>query len=258
MRSAIAIVLLFLGFSLSAEVLAVTQEDLMDFSTGNIKQDEPRLNAIREFGMQVGAQGGMIERSKSIVAETLARSNDLDRAFAFQPMISRDGLLPPVVSKVSQDIETKDDAQRIEFAGTTYKIIRPAIFVRVTPTWRDYLLSGLSDDRMEIEKLPESLRPETAKEKRIWQSAVADGWKLGITQADDIYKENLQRLKRDYLGMVTFKFLESQNMIKAPVLSESSEVAKVTDDQIMIGVGVKTIESRAAMESNQGDWGRMK
>jgi len=229
--------------------------DLFDYSNGDTVELSVRLNAIQEFGLQVGAQAGMIDRAKRIVEQVNLRAHDLDKTFEFQPLLSNDGLLPPVIDTVSQGVETKNEAQRIEFFGVSYKIVRPAIFVRVVPTWRDYIFAGLSDERLSVDKLPDTLRPVTAREKKVWTKAVEDGWRIGGEQADAIYKENLQRLKRDYLGMIRFKTLEAQRMVKSPVLAISPETNEVQPDQINIGVGVKTVESPATMEDAQGDWG---
>lgn len=244
------------SLSLCQNAFSVTQSDLIGFTNGDAVEESPRLKAIQELGMQVGTQAGMIDRANKIVSEVNLKSSSLDKTFLFQPLLTGDGLLPPVIDTVSQGVETKDEAQRIEFFGVSYKIVRPAIFVRVVPTWRDYIFSGLSDNRLAVEKLPESLRPVTSHEKKAWGKAVEQGWQIGVAQADSIYKENLEKLKRDYVGMVRFKILESQKMVRSPVLSQSSEVAKVQPDQINIGVGVKTIEVGATMESDQGEWGR--
>jgi defect-in-organelle-trafficking protein DotC len=229
--------------------------DLLDYSNGENTDLSARLNAIKELGLQIGAQAGMIDRAKLIVDQVNKRAHDLDKIFEFQPLLSRDGWLPPVIETASQGVETKNAAQRLEFFGVSYKIVRPAIFVRVVPTWRDYVFNGLDDGRLTVDKLPDTLRPITAKEKRIWTQAVEDGWKIGADQANAIYNENLQKLKRDYMGMIKFKTLEANRMIKAPVLAVTPEVAEVHSDQINIGVGVKTIEVPARMEDMQGDWG---
>lgn len=206
--------------------------------------------------MRIGAQAGMLQRAKEIERDIRVRAVDLDRVFAFQPLLDKDGLLPPVIAESDQKVETLGGAQRIEFAGKTYKIIAPARFVRVAPTWRDYLFDGINDDRLSVDELPQALRPTTDAEKAAWDESVRAGWQAGIRQADDIFAENTACLKRDYIGMLRYQSLVQRGMIKRPILASTPASVRVTQDEIAIGVGVKEVQIPAVMENDQGAWGR--
>jgi defect-in-organelle-trafficking protein DotC len=232
-----------------------TLEDILSFSRGNTPLNEAKLATINESGMRIGAQAGMISRAKEIVARIERRSADLDRIFAFQPLISSDGFLPPVVVQSSQKFETLNSAQRVEFAGVTYKIITPARFVRVAPTWRDYLFAGINDKRLSVDPLPQAIKPSTPEEKSEWEKAVRNGWNVGTKQADQIFMENMNRLKRDYMGMLRYLSMSNAKMIKGPVVSKTAESVKITNDEIAIGVGANEISMPAIMEKDQGAWG---
>jgi len=232
-----------------------TLEDILSFSRGNVPVNEAKLMTINEFGMRVGAQAGMISRAKEIVARIENRSADLDRIFAFQPLISSDGFLPPVIAQSSQKFETLNSAQRAEFAGVTYKIITPARFVRVAPTWRDYLFAGISEKRLSVDSLPQAIKPSTTEEKSEWEKSVRNGWDVGIKQADQIFIENMGRLKRDYMGMLRYLSMSDAKMIKRPVVSKTAESVKITNNEIAIGVGADEISMPAIMEKDQGAWG---
>ncbi len=54
------------------------------------------------------------------------------------------------------------------------------------------------------------------KKGRFGPTNVEMGWFEGIDQADQIYTENLARLKRDYQGMIRYRMLLAQNMVSAP------------------------------------------
>lgn len=250
--------LLILVASLLASQLACaapTLDQILKLSSEVPAAEASKIAGIRESGMRLGAQGGLIHRAKEIAAKIRDRAADLDRVFAFQPLLDEDGLLPPVISESDQKVETRDGAQRLEFAGKTYKIVSPARFVRVVPTWRDYLFDGLADERLSVDELPQALRPSSQAEKSVWEEAVKAGWSMGVIQADAIFAENTSRLRRDYLGMLRYHSLVKRGMVKRPILAKTPESIKVTDDEIAIGVGVKEVQIRAVMESDQGAWG---
>ena len=263
----LASVTALLAISLSVRVVAadgpVTSvasapsiEDLMSYSNNVDDIDASKLDAIRENGIKAGIQGGMIARSGEIVKELQSRSPELDRVFGFQVLVSREGYLPAVIEETNLKVETKGAAQRIEYAGVIYKVVALARFVRVAPTWRDYLLVGIGDSRLKVDQLPEAIRPKTDTEKAVWKSAVKQGWQQGIEQADDIFQENLARLKRDYLGMVRYLYLYKKGMVRKPVLAESPDGVHITADEIAIGTGAKSIEVPARMEQDQALWGK--
>ena len=229
---------------------------LIEYNSNIPSADASKLEAIRENGLKAGAQGGMLKRSKELLAEITLKSQDLDKTFNFQPFIDKAGFLPPVIVESKQNVKTKDNAQRIEYAGVTYRVIYPAKFVRIAPTWRDYLFVGIGDKRLSIDPLPDAIKPKTDDEKKVWKEAVIEGWKIGEQQADQIFQENVKKLQRDYVGMAKYMYLLKEGMINKPILAQTPDSVKITDDQIQIGVGAKEIEVPAKMEKNESNWGR--
>ena len=257
----IIVILIFLqaGLAVSADN-PVTQQssptlrDVLDYSTGKIFSEPAKIRAIREAGLKAGVQAGMISRSKQIVADVMKKSDDLDRIYLFQSLISEDGVLPPVILETNKTVETKNMAQRIEFAGKTYKIVRSAIFIKVAPTWRDYLFRGIGDHRLSVDILPSTLKPKTDVEKATWESSVKSGWQIGIKQADDIFAENMSMLNRDYMGMLRYEFLRRRGMARDPVIAKTPESVRVTPSEIAVGVGAREIEVPVRMEENESSW----
>jgi len=229
---------------------------LENFSLPGNKIDIAKLDAIKENGLKVGIQGGMIARGKQIANETISMSSSLDRIFQFQPILDRDGFLPPIIIEVKQKTETLHKAQRIEYSGVIYKVLYPARFVRIVPTWRDYLFAGLTDSKMKIDSMPNAIKPKTSIEKKAWKDAVDEGWKQGVNQANMVFVENAARLDRDYIGMLRYIYLRNEGMIKKPILSRTTDGIKVTSDQISIDTGTKVIETPSEMEKNASLWGK--
>lgn len=249
----VLLLVVFLLFS-SPSFSAPSLEDVLDYSNGDEGLTEAKIEALRSTGARIGAQIGLLERAKEIAAFLNEKGTLLDQIFAFQPLLTEEGLLPPVITEIDQTVETRNEAQRIEFAGKVYKILAPARFVRISPTWRDYLFNGLDVDKMSVDRLPESLKPSTGKEKAIWKEAVYLGWETGRRQADSIFMENVARLKRDYVGMVKYYSLFKRGMVKKPVIAKTRPHVEVSDDEIAIGVGISEIQKKATMESDQSAW----
>ncbi|WP_035418439.1 type IV secretory system conjugative DNA transfer family protein, partial [Ferrovum myxofaciens] len=90
------------GFSaFSADDTSLT--DLVNFKVSSETLDASKLSAIRENGLAAGVQGGMIARSKQIVAEVNKQSASLDRAFDFNPTPRESPRFsPPVSGKMSR------------------------------------------------------------------------------------------------------------------------------------------------------------
>src|SRR3546814_7794007 len=51
---------------------------------------------------------------------------------------------------------------------------------------------------------------------------ISDGWKMGVKQARDIFQSDLNRLERDYTGMIRYKVLLEQGKVSAPVIAEGA------------------------------------
>ena len=79
-------------------------------------------------------------------------------------------------------------------------------------TWRTYLERTWPG----VEPPPDILRPENEEERAVWIELVNVGWKAGVSQANDIFSEDLQRLLSDFRGMVRYRLLLAQGMISAP------------------------------------------
>lgn len=247
---------LIISFSATAGTLiAPSLNDVLNFSKAEPSVNDAKLQAIREAGLKSGAQAGMINRARELIEKINARSKELDQVFWFQGLLDENGFLPPVIASTMQQVETLSSAQRIEYAGLSYKIVSPARFVRVVPTWRDYIYAGIGDSRLVVDELPVAIRPKTAAEKEAWENSVRSGWDAGIKQADAIFSENMAMLKREYMGMLKYISLRDAGMISRPVLAKTRDSIHVTHDEIAIGAGVMEISQPSKMETDLSAWG---
>ncbi len=175
-----------------------------------------RAEALKETALSVGAQAGLAYRSKQINAVLEKRTTYLDYTFNFNLLLMNHNVLPPVLVEGDNSLNL-DDNTTIRIADRTYKIVSQARFVTTPPTWRNYVWLTYTKPQVP----DNSLLPENSKERSIWKKYATEGWQQGIVQADDMYKQNLAVLKRDYTGMVRYKFLLTQQMINAPYVTRT-------------------------------------
>lgn len=179
---------------------------------------ELRIGALREDALAYGVRAGLARRSFEIRALLNADAMQLDRVFDFNGLLLDRNVLPPVLTEAQQVVHT-EGSDTLRITDRTYTIARQAKFVTVAPTWRDYLLGGVTYSMSAAPEL--SLRPRSADEEAIWTRAVQDGWLAGVQQADQILAQSLARLKRDFSGMVLYRTLLSRGMVSKPFVAEA-------------------------------------
>ena len=125
-------------------------------------------------------------------------------------------IMPPVITEAKATFQHDEDGQSARAAETTWEIIVPARIVASPPTWRDYLTVYIPDPA-EVDPV---FLPKSSNEKKAWEESFCLGYDTGYDQADMTFQENLNRLTRDYLGMLRFKTLSAQSIVSEPVLEE--------------------------------------
>ncbi len=173
-----------------------------------------RAQALRETALSLGARGGLAERAQRINATFINYEPLLDRVFQFYGMLLDDNVLPPVLTEARNTLNLSG-SDTIRVADRNYKILQQARFVTAPPTWREYLWMAY-----DMPELPDrSLLPRNKPERIMWESDLEEGWKAGLQQADLIFIENINRLVRDYTGMIMYRKLLAQNMVSQPFVA---------------------------------------
>lgn len=208
-----------------------------------------RMQALRDTAMTIGAQAGLSWRAKQINCALDKQSSNLDKIFNFSLMMLPHNILPPVLSE-GRSILNIDDDTTIRIADRTYQIVSQARFVTTPPNWRDYLWQ--SYERPEVPF--GSLLPQNCNERQIWKTYSAMGWNEGVTQADGIYVSSLNRLKRDFTGMIRYRELLMQNMVSAPFVSRTELGITGTCDDMRINDQVLRITALPCLQQNSKCW----
>lgn len=224
--------------------------NLSTYTVKKEKVNELRYMALRNAAMSLGARAGLSWRSKQVNEMLGENARELDRVFNFQPLVLSHNVLPPVLIE-GRNTLNQHNGTTLKLADRTYTIINQARFVTTVPSWRDYLLT----EYLEPEIPDRSLLPKTGDESDIWDYYVQDGWKAGILQAENIYTENLAKLKRDIEGMIRYQSLLEQNMVSAPFVAETK--LGVTGDKSNMSVNNRILKITALPElkpNTNGDW----
>ena len=80
------------------------------------------------------------------------------------------------------------------------------------------------------------------------------GWNNGAEQADMIFTENLNRLKRDMLGMIMYRKLLALHMVSAPFVAKAQLGVTGDATQLRINDQVLRITAQSELQPNAKKW----
>lgn len=208
-----------------------------------------RLSAIKQAATSLGAQGGLAWESRNLNHMLHQENIFLDQTFDFNQLLLPHNVLPPVLSESNNNLSLDND-DTLRIAEKTYRILQPARFVTAAPNWRNYLemrfkKPGPPDD---------SLLPQTKAETQLWNYYLKKGWTQGIQQAEAVFTVNLNRLKRDYQGMILYRKLLTQHMVSAPFVSKAELGITGNADELRINDQVLRIVAHSRLQPNERQW----
>lgn len=217
-------------------------------------RDQLRMGALRDMALSFGARGGLAWGSREINRRLMERAPELSRTFDFGPLMIRDRrgvlLLPPVVSESRDTMEEMEQGRVLRVADAYYEIIAPARFAPTAPLWHSYLLRTYSAPELP----PPELLPRTEAEREEWRRAVAEGWEAGLRQAEDIFRDDMRRLERDYQGMVRYAALLREGRISAPYVAAAAHGVTGTADAVRVNDRSFRITAEAALSRDPRMW----
>lgn len=216
---------------------------------GAAKMNYIRMEAVRDTAMSLAARTALAWRGEQVNRMLVSQTEHLNAVFNFQGLVMNDSILPPVLLE-SRNAVSIDSPQNIRVADRTYQIIKQAHFVSAAPTWRDYLIM----DESRPEQPDVSLLPATDEEKAAWQQGIINGWEEGMKQANQIYDDNLARLKRDYQGMVRYRMLLAQNMVSSPQVAHRDLGITGGGESLAVNDRILTIKALPSLRSNSETW----
>jgi defect in organelle trafficking protein DotC len=208
-----------------------------------------RLKAIEDTASSLGARGALAWRGKQIDTTLAKQAGFLDSIFNFSSLMLPHNVVPPTLVEGNGQY-SQDSPNTVRMSSKTYKILKPAHFTSTPPTWRTYLSMPYKKPNMP----DRGLLPVTADEITVWNKFYEAGWDNGLKQADLIFNSNLNRLKRDYNGIILYRKLYTQKMISAPFVSEAQLGITGDHDAIKINDRVLRITNASMIQTNSSKW----
>lgn len=208
-----------------------------------------RYVALKQTARSTGAQAGLAWRSQQINRLLDRDKSKLGQIFNFSYLILNDNVLPPVLAEGQNTLNLADD-QNIRIADRVYQIVYAPRFITAPPTWRDYIFMNYKKP-----ELPNStLLPKNHREANVWNQFVKIGWNEGIGQADEIFSANINRLVRDFSGMILYRKLLAQHMVSAPYVAEADLGVTGGGNNMRINDKVLRITSGSELQPNSKTW----
>jgi len=219
------------------------------------EEDKLRIPAMQEAAQAYGARAGLAWATREINRTLEKRAAELTRTYDFQRLMIQgpNGVMvtPPVISEARDTWESFDAGKTLRVADTVYEIISQSEFSSVAPMWQSYLIS----DFKEPELPPDALAPRDDKERERWNDWVRQGWKKGEDQAKQIFEANLNRLNRDFIGMVRYRQLLEEGKVDPPVLAEGNLGVTGTGQDMRVNDRAVRITRDPRLVVDPGFWG---
>ena len=175
-----------------------------------------RLDSLREAAISYGARGGLAMRQYEIWKQLQRSQTAMTKTFDFRRLLIKApaNLLiePPIIYESLDAFDVDPSGREAAVSDRIYNINKNARIVAAPRDWRQYL-ERIWD---EVSPPPSVLIPENYAEREAWRKWVAEGWDMGYMQADDILQSDIDRLLRDFTGMVRYRILLSQEKVSAP------------------------------------------
>lgn len=213
--------------------------DILNISDSSVKKEEDKKGIRDKFIKQtyytVAFQKEVVSEYKLILNKLDPLNKTLDAIFNFKVLMYKDKMLPPVIQQ-SENYYGKLSEKSLVKTEKRWLIIKDARVAINPPTWRDYLFKGIKGNTNIVNpdlKLKNDKEVAFAKETERKASVDAKEY------VKNLLKLNLAKLKRDYIGMLTYKQLEIQGIVNAPVLAVADEPYVLRDNNREALIGAK-------------------
>lgn len=205
----------------------------------NAARGRIRDEVLQEAARGVGTRRGFAEEIQRIDASLeKTYGQALDEHYDFRAVIIDAHVVPPVIMELHK-VREQGGERLLYLTLGAFEIVKPARLVIAPPSWRDYL-----DVSAAADSLPSTVAPQDTREQSIWDAALADGLVTGIHEARATFEENLNRLDRDYQGMVRYHELARQGAISLPKINVSARKVRITDNGTRAFIGEQILTLR--------------
>lgn len=215
---------------------------------------EVRDQGLREAAMSYGARGGLAARTWEIRQTLKDKEAYLDRIYDFKRLLitAPSGLMiePPVISEGEDAMLIESGGQTAAVADKIYNINVDAKIVAAPRNWHAYLERDWGD----VTPPPAILYPTTPAEKKLWLDALRKGWDEGITQANDVFQADLDRLNADFRGMIRYRMLLAQGIVSPPYTLQIDRGVTGGGKEMRVGDRALQITGPSELQTGAYQW----
>jgi len=229
-------------------------DDIANLSADSVQKPAitpARASILKEAAMALGSRKGTADRSAVLVSELEARGDRLDKIYRFGALVTKSGVLPPVITEARDAVEATSDQLRV--ADRMYRIVARSRLITTPPSWRDYLFVGLR--LTQGNEMPAAaVLPKNDAERAYWKEEVLLGYEYGKKLADEILNSNRARLDRDYMGMLRYSELLNKGMVSEPMVAVAPAVVSGDRNQINVGDTLYRVTDHGGFVTDAKKW----
>lgn len=213
-----------------------------------------RNDALREAALSYGARGGLAYRTFEIQRRLAEFDTSLSKTYDFSRLLiaAPSGLLiePPIISEAQRAVLVNGGGQEAAVADRIFRINRIARIVTAPRNWRLYL----ERDWGVVDPPPSLLLPKDEAERVEWRKWIREGWEAGVTQAQETFEADLDRLTADFVGMTRYRELLAQGMVTAPYALHEDRGVTGGGSEMRVGDRGVTITGQSALVPRSDKW----
>lgn len=219
-------------------------------------QNQERLNAIYEMAHQYAIKKG-IESEMNSIRTTINDpkvSRNLDGIYNFSSLMLMDRVVPPVITE-ARDIVQNKNGNTLQTTSVIYKIDKQAYFSTLPPNWRSYFNFPENKYNVDFSETPtKELMPKNSREYEVWSKKTIEGFNEGQKVAREMFLYSLNKLNKDYLGMIRFHTFVLEGKISMPSLSRADLAISNTSDVMAIDQKLLSIRTLPSFEGRMIKW----
>ncbi len=215
--------------------------------------DETRRRAMAHAARSLGSQAGLKRRGWEIARLLDRYSRQLHRIYRFRDLMLRESgfmVQPPVLAETRDAFALARSGARAASAGRVVTILAPEKLVSAVPSWTDFLVRTWPDPA----RPAAVLFPRGLEEEALWEDWVREGWRAGRRLADEIFRDDLDRLNGIFTGLILWHRLHLAGMVTAPVIGTREVAVAGGGESLRIAERFVAIDRAASLVSDPAAW----
>ena len=96
--------------------------------------------------------------------------------------------------------------------------------------------------------------PRDDVERAEWKHWIKEGWVAGVTQAEETFEADLDRMTNDFIGMVRYRELLAQGMISSPYARGDNRGITGGGKEMRVGDRGVAITSQSSLNPRSDQW----